>query len=638
MKNTLTILYLLLLINILSNHNVVNGQIIINPGPDISPTDMVENIVGQGIIYDNVTFQGADISSGIFTNGQTTNLGLECGIFLTSGAGYIIPGPNTSTNAGVNNGLPGHPTLTAIATGSTYDAAVLEFDFYPESDTLGIKFVFGSEEYDEFVGTTYGDVCGIFVSGPNPNSGFYVNQNIALVPGTDLPVSINNINNNSFPEYFIDNTNGLTIEYDGFTTVLTAWLLVIPCEEYHLKIGIADVGDHVYDTGVFLEENSITCPKIDVEALLNPLGISENMVEGCVDATISFELPDTTFSPYTLYWNLSESTANPKAFVPDGGDFEEEVPDSIVFEEGVDSIAVQVVPVYDEIVEGEEYLRMIIENTLGCITRHDTVTLFIDDYIGLSDTISPPAVTLQGFEVDLWVNVFNGYPPYSYLWEPGGFATDSITVSPDTTTKYTVTYTDVCQNSGQDSTEVFVFPYAQFSSFSFKTEYNPTLPWDVIGQLQNDTVYLAMPGGIDLSNLVASFNTTSSFISVTVNGVLQESGITPNDFTNPVIYKILSPGGALAEWVVMVDIETGQTENNLEQVSIFPNPAKDEFYIKGAKGYKVVLINNMGKKSKPIEITDDLYLIDMSKFSRGIYYLQFTYGQHWFVERVVVNR
>ena len=53
-------------------------------------------------------------------------------------------------------------------------------------------------------------------------------------------------------EYYADNTGGLTLEYDGLTTVLTGWLLVVPCEEYHIIIGIADCGDGIYDAGVFI--------------------------------------------------------------------------------------------------------------------------------------------------------------------------------------------------------------------------------------------------------------------------------------------------------------------------------------------------------------------------------------------------
>ena len=214
------------------------------------------------------TFQGADSARGIFSNGSSTNIGIETGIFLTSGAGYIIPGPNSSSSSSSSNGLPGHPLLDSITSNLSYDASVLEFGFTPLNDTVKCNFVFGSEEYSEWVFSTFNDVFGFFVNGPKPDSGQYVDYNIALVPGTDIPITINNVNNGqafsrnvpSGPctncEYFIDNTNGLTIEYDGFTTVITLWVLVIPDETYHFAIAVGDVADGIYDSGVLIEGTS----------------------------------------------------------------------------------------------------------------------------------------------------------------------------------------------------------------------------------------------------------------------------------------------------------------------------------------------------------------------------------------------
>jgi len=194
-----------------------NSQIIIEPGPDISPEDMVENILGEGVAYDNVTLQGADAARGIFSNGDSTELGLSSGIFLTSGGGYVIPGPNNSGSAGAINGYGGHP----IFNGTTYDACVLEFDVIPEFDTLKLVYVFGSEDYNEWVLNLFTDVFGLFVTGPNPIGGYYNDKNIALVPGTsNVNVSIFNVNNGYAPtgvvptgpcnncEYFWDNTGG----------------------------------------------------------------------------------------------------------------------------------------------------------------------------------------------------------------------------------------------------------------------------------------------------------------------------------------------------------------------------------------------------------------------------------------------
>lgn len=251
----------------------VSGQIVITSGSSVSAEEMVGKIVGEGIQYFNVQYFGADTARGIFSNGFSTNLGMNNGIFLTSGAGNIIPGPNSLCSAGVDNGIPGYPALTAICTGTnTYDASVLEFDFIPESDTIRFKYLFGSEEYNDWVGSMYNDVFGFFISGPNPLGGLYGDKNIALVPGTNIGAKINSINNGfascgNIPigpctncVYYKDNTGGTTLQYDGFTVVMTAFLVVIPGAEYHIKLGVADAGDGVLDSGIFIEEHSFISP------------------------------------------------------------------------------------------------------------------------------------------------------------------------------------------------------------------------------------------------------------------------------------------------------------------------------------------------------------------------------------------
>jgi hypothetical protein len=249
-----------------SNQNTI-AQITINE--DISPEEMVENLIGLGVSYSNVVYTGANHASGEFLNGNTTNLGIDNGIFLTSGAGYNIPGPNLNCSATAANGLPGDPTLNMICLPAiTYDASVLEFDFVPQNDTIKCLFVFGSEEYNEWVGSSFNDVYGFFVDGPKPDTGNYVDYNIALIPGTNIPILINNVNNGFSPcgtlatgpctncEYFVDNTNEMTIEYDGFTVPIEMQIIVVPDETYHFKIAVADVGDGIYDSGVFIEGQS----------------------------------------------------------------------------------------------------------------------------------------------------------------------------------------------------------------------------------------------------------------------------------------------------------------------------------------------------------------------------------------------
>lgn len=644
MKNLSIITVLQLLLTILATFNFAQGQIIITSGPEVSPIDMVENILCDGIIYSNVTFQGADASRGIFTNGETTNLGLESGIFLTSGAGYIIPGPNLSSSAGVNNGLGGHPSLNALTTSTTYDAAVLEFDFIPESDTLRFKYVFGSEEYNEWVGSSFNDVFGYFVTGPDPAGGYYNDKNIAIIPSTtNTSVTINNVNNGYSPpnvvptgpcthcEYYSDNTFGLTLEYDGLTTVLIAWLLVVPCEEYHLKIGVADAGDHIYDSGIFLEENSIEIPEINIETELYPQGISNNMIEGCVEADIIFRLPNPGYTPVTVCYEVCGTATN-------GIDYEG-IPDCVTFEEGEDTAYIHVYPYKDGIIEGEETIELIIENTLGCIIRYDTVIFTIVDYVDMISTISPDTMICSGQEIELCVNVYYGFPPYTYSWEPGSYTNDTITVSPEETTTYTVTYFDMCLESNSDSTKVTILPdyLNDIITFSFEAANNPFLEEDVIGQFFGDSIYLVLPLASSLENLIATF-VISNCATAYVDGIEQISGVTVNDFANPVTYQVIAQNGDEKDWLVIVDLETGQMKKWMKNISIFPNPVKEKIYISEAKGCKLSLINSLGVKLFRKQIASSHYSFDVSNFEEGVYYLQFDNEQQQFIKKVIIDR
>jgi hypothetical protein len=62
--------------------------------------------------------------------------------------------------------LPGDNNLDNVSSADTYDATVLEFDFVPATDNISFNYVFGSEEYLEFVNAGYNDVFAFFISGP----------------------------------------------------------------------------------------------------------------------------------------------------------------------------------------------------------------------------------------------------------------------------------------------------------------------------------------------------------------------------------------------------------------------------------------------------------------------------------------
>ncbi|MFU8844982.1 MAG: choice-of-anchor L domain-containing protein, partial [Bacteroidales bacterium] len=620
----------------------INGlvaQIGLSPGPGVTPEMMVESILMEGISYSNVTFQGHNIARGIFTNGKTTNLGIESGIFITSGSWTNIPGPNNTSSATTNHNLPGHPLLSAIAGYQTYDASVLSFDFVPETDTLRIRYVFGSEDYNEWVGGVYNDVFGCFITGPDPSGGYYTNKNIAIIPDTaNTPITINTVNNgyatSSTPptgpcmncEYFTDNTGGLTLQYDAKTVVMTAWVLVVPCEVYSIIIGVADGGDPIGDAGAFIEENSIVYPKITTEVMLVPTGLTEHLVEGFVSADVIFKLPHVPDSNTIVCLEITGTAEN-------GVDYEW-IDNCISFDAGYDTASIRITPLFDGIVEGDETIQFIFENSWGCQVRHDTIELIIHDYNEMYLYNTPQPVICPGEEIELYTNLApnTGYPPYSYLWEPGPYTTEIITVSPGQSTYYKVTITDLFMQTVSEFILVTVLPghLNEMVEFKFEAANNPFLPGDIAGTITGDSILVILPSGQDAENLIATF-TISDCAEAYVAGDLQISGVTANDFNSPVTYEVMAANGDIKEWVVMIDFSAGQKELLSDNISLFPNPAKDRIQIMGAAGYEVSLYSGFGVKLLQKTINDNNSSLDVGQFEPGIYYLKLDGRDHRFV-------
>ncbi|HQI71299.1 MAG TPA: choice-of-anchor L domain-containing protein, partial [Bacteroidales bacterium] len=187
MKKRLAFLPLLLLVG-----NFVMAQLNINTS--LTANQLMQNFIGGGVTVFNVVYTGGSASKATFTNGNNTNLGLDEGIILCSGNAININNPATFFMSN-NLNQAGDATLNSINNGtSTFDAAVLEFDFVPVCDSVKFKYVFGSEEYPHSICSQYNDVFAFFITGPNPAGGNYTNHNIALIPGTNLLVSVNSVN------------------------------------------------------------------------------------------------------------------------------------------------------------------------------------------------------------------------------------------------------------------------------------------------------------------------------------------------------------------------------------------------------------------------------------------------------------
>lgn len=260
----------------------LNAQIAVTSG--LNATGLVNAIKGQGVIITNPVLNCPNGASGSFTGGSG-NLGITSGIILTTGTAVNSVGPNNSASQGTcNNTTLNDPQLTSIEPNATYDVCILEFDLVPQCDILTLNYVFGSEEYPEYVSAGVNDAFGFFLSGPRPSGGNYINTNVAYLPGTTTAVSIDNVNSGSNPSYYVDNSSGTSTQYDGLTTLLTATMPVVQCATYHMKLAIADGGDCLYDSGVFLDFEGLNCPNSDAQLV----AVDTQSAEGC--GTASFQI------------------------------------------------------------------------------------------------------------------------------------------------------------------------------------------------------------------------------------------------------------------------------------------------------------------------------------------------------------
>ena len=284
----------------------------------LSPENLVGNVLlGPGVEVFDIQFNGGDpgtpnVQMAGFSGGGAT-FGLESGIILATGGAAVAEGPNDYPSAHIplapGTSLHEEPDLEFITSPAAIrDAAVLSFSFVAQGDMLSFRYVFASEEYNEYTCSVYNDVFGFFISGPGitPDGPFENGaRNLALIPGTNVPVAINTVNQGfegSFgsplvchmqnpdweqhSQYYVNNENvpvPYDTQFDGFTHPFIVEVPVICGETYHIKLAIADYVDAFYDSAVFLESGSFTATGEPGGISLVPgIGISgDTLTEGC---------------------------------------------------------------------------------------------------------------------------------------------------------------------------------------------------------------------------------------------------------------------------------------------------------------------------------------------------------------------
>jgi gliding motility-associated-like protein len=383
----------------------------------LTPTDLAESLVGGGVTISGVSMTCPTGAFGRF-DATAANLPIDSGIILASGAITNAVGPNNAPGAGSDLFAPGDADLDALVTGGTNDACVLEFDVEVTTDTLVFTYVFASEEYLEFVGSTFNDVFAFWISGP----GYATPTNIARIPGTALPVAINTVNDLSFPAYYVNNGDGFSapfsvdpayVQYDGHTVALEAMAVVQPCETYHLKLAVADVADGILDSGVFIEAGSLTGRGVTLSSKTSVGFGFDNAIEGCVDGIFVFEPITVPVDTTVVHFGIGGTATNGVDYLP--------IADSIVFLPGDTAVELVITPLIDPIPEGlENVVIYLLDPCFGL--PYDSASIDIQDRIELAATATPDVTLCPGDTV--FLQATGGL---DYLWTSGpGLSADSV--------------------------------------------------------------------------------------------------------------------------------------------------------------------------------------------------------------------
>ena len=363
------------------------------------------------------------------------DLGIKKGVLLTSGDAQLAVGPNLDEGAGFGNGATGDADLdylsTAFGNGTTSEnACVVELDVFVRSDELTFEYVFGSDEYTEFVDDDYNDIFAFLISGPgivgDPSLGGA--QNIAVLPdGNNTLVQINSVNNLTNWDYYRNNEIGQSIGYDGLTSdkkgikkSLTARSKVTPCQTYHLKFAIADRGDDIYDSGVFIAEIQSGAPDITVQFATginyfteNCSGVADNLI-----ITLSEASTDTI-----RYTTTIAGTATL------GIDYLLTIPQVITFLPGQTQLSFPIVPIGDNTPEPTETIEIGLTNDFGCgPVTYKSIVIEIKDNVEVNVIGGDTLFVCQGGTLQLQAE-----GAIDYLWQPTAAVSNPFLPNPTIT-------------------------------------------------------------------------------------------------------------------------------------------------------------------------------------------------------------
>ncbi|WP_343634559.1 choice-of-anchor L domain-containing protein [Fluviicola sp.] len=454
-----------------------NAQISVTSGQPI--TDYVTNhLLGLGVTVSNVTFTGDPAQIGYFDGTGVAGFGFADGTVISSGGvTNLVPGNfgtddfSMNTNAdlvAVAQSVTTNPAASNI--NDANDVGILEFDFVPESDLVSFNFIFGSNEYEYWINSQYNDAFGFFVSGPGITGPYSApagfpggSQNLALVPGTNLPITISTIYPANAasgaasnpaglnPQFYVDNSSNTNVQLNGYTVPMNITFSVTCGETYHFKFAVADMQDQSLSTVVFLEAGSFTSPPINLSLSNTTGGGSDTIIEACSDAR--FVLARSICqSLYDLTINFTTSGT-----ATNGVDYNIAQPSPLFMPAGQDTIYLDFSTIADALVEGTETVTINIDyvDQYGN-PQTSSATFYLSDITPLGINETDLSLACFDDEVILTAVGTGGSGTYVYDWVSGSSTTtqDTVSILQNGVTNYVVSITDACLGTYTDTVTV----------------------------------------------------------------------------------------------------------------------------------------------------------------------------------------
>ena len=154
--------------------------------------------------------------------------------------------------------------------------------------------------------------------------------------------------------------------------------------------------------------------------------------------------------------------------------------------------------------------------------------------------------------------------------------------------------------SCSDNPEVELSSVSKLESFSFQPSHNAGLEKVVTGKINNHNIDLSIPYHAPLNGLIATFDYKG--IAIQVGAMPQTSGVTANNFSEPVVYAVIAEDGTKTNYTVTVT-------NQL--------PRLPSVYINTASGAPILDKESYVTSTIKIEDLDTYFSSDVSVTTAG---------------------